>query len=299
MKKRFPFYIIGLVLLLSSCSSKVHFVTWNMEHLAENVGEGCVSREERDYEQMRIFAQGLEADVVALQEVESVKAVARVFPQKEWNIIVSDRPASRTYDCRGNGQKSTQQRVGLAIRKDVKYQEVGGFKELALDREGLRYGLVVKIIRGKDTLEVMSVHMKSGCFVEDYGASDRSACETFEKQVPILDDWMEERLKAGKPFVVLGDFNHRIANAENKLWKDLTHMDGKPVVIVNSMKELKGCHPRYPDPIDHILMGAGAEQWQVQGSETVYYFPGKVDAMTEEEMLSDHCPVGVTLKFNR
>lgn len=92
-------------------------MTWNMEHLAENVGEGCVSREERDYEQMRIFAQGLEADVVALQEVESVKAVARVFPQKEWNIIVSDRPASRAYDCRGNEQKSTQQRVGWPFVK--------------------------------------------------------------------------------------------------------------------------------------------------------------------------------------
>lgn len=297
MKNKFILFVGALLVILSSCSSKLHFVAWNMEHLAENAGEGCLPREESDYEAMRVFAAGLEADVVALQEVESVKAVARVFPHEEWNIIVSDRKASRSYDCRGNGQKSTQQRVGLVIRKGVKYDEVGRFKELALDREGLRYGLVAKIIRGKDTLEVMSIHMKSGCFVEDYSASDRRACVVFEQQAPILDGWMEERLKAGKPFVVLGDFNHRISNPHNKLWQDLTNMDGKPVVLGNSMKDLCGCHPQYPEPIDHILMGAGAEHWQVGGSEAVYYFPGKADAMTEEEMLSDHCPIGVTLKF--
>jgi len=297
MRKRFPLLAGALLVLLSSCSSKVHLVAWNMEHLAENIGEGCLPREESDYKAMRVFAAGLEADIVALQEVESVKAVARVFSEEDWNIIVSDRPASRAYDCRGNGQKSTQQRVGLVMRKGLEYEEVGGFKELALDREGLRYGLVAKVIRGKDTLEVMSIHMKSGCFVEDYSASNRKACETFEQQVPILDAWMEKRLKAGKPFVVLGDFNHRIANPSNKFWQDLTEMEGKTVVLRNSMKELRGCHPKYPEPIDHILMGAGAENWQIEGSETVYYFRGKAHSMTEDDMLSDHCPIGVTLKF--
>lgn len=297
MKRSFLFAIAVFVLTLSSCSTQVHFVAWNMEHLAENVGEGCLPREEADYAQMREFAQTMKADVVALQEVESAKAVARVFPEEDWNIIISNRPASRSYDCRGNGQKSTQQRVGLAVRKGVKYVAEESFEELALDREGLRYGVVAKIIRGKDTVEVMSVHLKSGCFVEDYSASDRRACETFEKQVPVLDAWMEERLKAGKPFVVLGDFNHRIANPENRFWQELTELDGQPVVLGNSMKDLKGCHPRYPEPIDHILMGAGAEKMQVQGSETVHYFPGKSGEMTQDDMLSDHCPIGVTLKF--
>ena len=297
MKNKFPLFVSALLVLLSSCSPKVRFISWNMEHLAENVGEGCLPREESDYEAMRVFAASLQADVVALQEVESVKAVARVFPEEEWNIIVSNRPASRAYDCWGNGKKSTQQRVGLVIRKGVKYEEVGEFKELSLDREGLRYGLVAKVIHGKDTLEVMSIHMKSGCFVQDYSTSNRPACEVFEQQVSILDAWVEERVQEDRPFVLLGDFNHRIVNPENRLWRDLTEMDGKTVVLCNSMKNLRGCHPRYPEPIDHILMGAGAEHWHVEGSEAVYYFSGKSDAMTEVEMLSDHCPIGVTLKF--
>ena len=77
----------------------------------------------------------------------------------------------------------------------------------------------------------------------------------------------------------------------------MREMENKAVVISNSMQDLKGCHPSYPEPIDHILMGAGAEKLQIRGSETVYYFSEKPESMTEEDMLSDHCPIGVELKL--
>lgn len=296
-RRLIPIFACALLIVVqSACSSKLHLVAWNMEHLAENNGAGCVPRNDSDYANLRHFAENLNADVVALQEVESAKAVARVFPEEDWHIIVSDRPSSGSYECYGNGQPSTQQRVAMVIRKGLKYQEAGTFKELALNRRGLRYGVVVKLIHRSDTLEVMSVHLKSGCFVEDYSQSEKSACETFEQQVPVLDDWIETRLKNEQPFVVLGDFNHRIANPENKFWQVLTEMDGQMVVISNSMQNLKSCHPRYPEPIDHILMGAGAEEYYVPGSEAVYYFSENPESMTEETMLSDHCPIGVTLE---
>jgi hypothetical protein len=44
-------------------------------------------------------------------------------------------------------------------------------------------------------------------------------------------------------------------------------------------------------------MGGGAEKLQIRGSETVYYFSEKPESMKEEDMLSDHCPIGVELKF--
>ena len=298
MINKISLFLSTLVLvILTSCSSEIRFVAWNMEHLAENVGEGCVPRQESDYTELRNFARTLDADVFALQEVESLKAVAKVFPEKDWNIIVSDRPASSSYNCYGNGQKSTQQRVALVIKKGVNFENLGTFKELALDREGLRYGLIANIINQKDTIEVMSVHLKSGCFVQDYSSSSRRACGTFQKQVPLLDTWIEKKIKSDRPFILLGDFNHRIANPDNKLWQVMTEMENKAVVISNSMQDLKGCHPSYPEPIDHILMGAGAEKLQIRGSETVYYFSEKPESMTEEDMLSDHCPIGVELKF--
>ena len=93
----------------------------------------------------------------------------------------------------------------------------------------------------------------------------------FSKQVPLLDSWIEKKIKSDQPFVLLGDFNHRIANPDNKLWQVMREMENKAVVI-NSMQDLKGCHPSYPEPIDHILMGAGAEKLQIRGSENCLLF---------------------------
>lgn len=275
--------------------STLRIVAWNIEHLAENDGEGCVARNESDYKELRDFAATMDADVVALQEVESEKAVARVFLPDTWDIVLSERPDSEPYICRGSGRTSTQQKVAYAIRKGVSYENLGSFEELALGNPGLRHGLMIRLTDSPEPIEVLNVHMKSGCFVNDYSTSDREACETFEDQAPILDGWIEERIQSETGFIVLGDFNHRIAEADNRLWSDLTTMDGSPVALRSNMEGLRGCHPRYPAPIDHVLVGSEALNYYKEGSERVFYFTD--ETMTEEEMLSDHCPVGLDLQF--
>lgn len=277
--------------------SNYRFVAWNIEHLAENNEAGCVARSDQDYEKLRNFAATMDADIVALQEVESVKAVARVFPENDWEIVLSDRPSSGSYECRGTGRPSTQQRVAFAIKKGIEFEKIDSFKELALNNPGLRYGLVIRLTGTPEPIEVMNVHMKSGCFVNDYSTSDRDACETFEQQVPVLDKWVESKVKEKKAFVILGDFNHRITTPENRFWKDLEDMDGNPISIKNSMENVRGCHPRYPEPIDHILVGSTASKYYYNGSENVFYFGKTPDTMTEDDMLSDHCPISVDLDF--
>ncbi len=280
-----------------SIDSDYRLVTWNIEHLAENNEEGCVARTEQDYEKLRSFAATMDADIVALQEVESVKAVSRVFPENEWEIVLSDRPSSGSYECRGSGRPSTQQRVAFAIKKGIEFEKVDSFKELALNNPGLRYGLVIRLTASPEPIEVMNVHMKSGCFVNDYSTSDRDACETFEQQVPVLDKWIENNVTEGKAFVILGDFNHRITTPDNRFWQDLEDMNGKPISIKSSMENVRGCHPRYPEPIDHIVAGPNSLKYYSQGSENVFYFGKTPDTMTEEDMLSDHCPISVDLNF--
>ena len=181
--------IIGLCLISFSGlqAQEIRFASWNIEHLAEENGTGCVPRHDSDYLKLQEFAIGLNADVVALQEVENLAAVARIFPENNWNIILSMRPASRTYSCRGSGSESTQQRVAIAIRKGLTYKNLWSFEELAIKREGLRYGVQIRILGEIDTVDVMAVHLKSGCFIDDFSSSERSACEVLEKQVPFLD----------------------------------------------------------------------------------------------------------------
>jgi len=272
-------------------------VAWNVEHLAENNDEGCLPRNNQDYSRLRDFAKSLKADIVALQEVESVKAVNRVFPKNDWNIVMSNRSPSESYRCQENGNQSTQQRVAMAIRKGFEFTNIGDYEQLGLDIESLRYGVVIRLTATPEPIDIMAVHLKSGCFVDNYSVSDREACEIFEKQAPLLDHWVESKVNEGRAFVVLGDFNHRISNSDNKLWSELTTMEKRSVPILNSMKNLPGCHPRYPEPIDHILLGPNTSQFYKKGSEAVHYYAHPDSSMTESDMLSDHCPVSVELNF--
>lgn len=272
---------------------------WNIEHLAEKNGEGCRPRYDEDYIELWKYAKNLHADIVALQEVESAKAVARIFPEEDWDIVISQRPPSEPYECYNNGNASTQQKVAIVIRKGIGFERENDFREIALGMEGLRYGVVIQLTDTPILIDIMAVHLKSGCFVEDYSTSDTKDCEIFEKQVPLLDQWVESRLEQNRAFIVLGDFNHRISNPKNKFWRELTEMDQQLVFIKNSMENLAGCHPRYPEPIDHILFGEDSEVFYEKGSEKVHYFENNTGIMTEDEMLSDHCAISVEFDFTQ
>lgn len=82
------------------------------------------------------------------------------------------------------------------------------------------------------------------------------------------------------------------------MWQRLTEMNDQPVVINNSMANLPGCHPRYPEPIDHILFGGNMRTFYDHESERVHYFGDDIDGMTEDKMLSDHYAVSVEFEFD-
>ncbi len=65
-----------------------------MEHLSEDGAQGCKARTDADYAVMRGYAERLDADVVAFEEVESVKAAARVFDPAKYQLIIEERPAA-------------------------------------------------------------------------------------------------------------------------------------------------------------------------------------------------------------
>ena len=69
-------------------AQEVRVASWNIEHLAEHNGAGCVPRSTLDYEQLRDFSQLLNADIIALQEVENTAAVERIFPKSEFNSLI-------------------------------------------------------------------------------------------------------------------------------------------------------------------------------------------------------------------
>ena len=80
---------LALCLLATACTAPqarpdapaatLTLASWNMEHLAEHNGTGCRPRTDADYAAMRAYADALQADVIAFQEVESRAAAERVF----------------------------------------------------------------------------------------------------------------------------------------------------------------------------------------------------------------------------
>lgn len=303
-------HLTAIALLLGACSAIANPVTetmpntassniqnkglvissWNIEHLAYPISEGCRPRSESEFNEMKAYAKSLNADVVGLQEVASKKAIEQIFPKENWQVFISDRPDSKSYKCRESEQLSSQQKVGFAVRKGIKVAKIDSLRELALDSRGLRYGLELTIESPHGLLSILNVHMKSGCFVDDYSRSDTRSCQVFAKQAPILDSWVESKEKAGLPYIMVGDFNHRLSAPYNKLTSQLTeNSDKSESSLENTTADLIGCHPYYPAPIDHIWAGNLSENLVKQASVASY------KNMDPKAMLSDHCAVSLSI----
>lgn len=271
--------------------SRLVVATWNVEHLALPISDGCRPRTDEELLQLQAYAKSLHADIVGLQEVGSAEAVAAIFPQEEWQVVVSERPDSEAYTCRKTGFKSTQQKVAYAVRNGIDIQDVKSLSEFALNRRGLRYGLELTVATDLGQMTLLNLHMKSGCFVDNYSRADSDACQTYAKQAPLLDKWVEQKELEGTPYAVLGDFNHRLSAPYNHFTRQLTtNSNNSDSSLENPGAHLIGCHPYYPAPIDHILignMGSGGL------SKKAMMHP--FDNMAPKEMLSDHCALSLTL----
>lgn len=271
----------------------LRIATWNVEHLAYPIDQGCRPRTEEELAALQAYARNLKADIVGLQEVASYEAVDLLFPASEWHIIVSERPDSESYECRGSGFSSTQQKVAFAVRKSFDVKKVQQLSEFGLDSRGLRYGLEIDVQTSTSknsaasTISVLNLHMKSGCFVDNYSRKDSDACQTFSRQAPILETWVDQKEQQGAPYFIVGDFNHRLSAPYNHLTQALlTDKKGNRNSLINTGAQLIGCHPYYPAPIDHIFAGnLNSADWQFKTQSVSF------DNMQVDAMLSDHCAI--------
>jgi endonuclease/exonuclease/phosphatase family metal-dependent hydrolase len=285
-----------VALFVTGCASTIsstpepdrplRIVSWNLEHLAEADGSGCRPRTEADYQALRAFAERIDADVIAFQEVESEAAAQRVFDPARYTIAIEERTGSQSRPpCRGlQGQHLNRQAVGFAIRRGLEVERRDDFIALQISDPDLRSGVDIEVGHvGGPRIRLLAVHLKSGCAAGD--ASD--ACPLLFRQAPLLEGWIDARAAAGARFAVLGDFNRRFAVPGDQLWADLD--DGEPVdLALTSGGARATCDPRYTAFIDHIVIPAAHYQL---GNFQEWTFDG--------ERLSDHCPISTEMRFTR
>ncbi|WP_066793603.1 endonuclease/exonuclease/phosphatase family protein [Sphingomonas soli] len=260
--------------------------SWNLEFLAEKDGAGCKPRTGADYAAMRAIADGLDADVIAFQEAESIAAAARVFDPERYTIVMEKRPGVVSGTCGGNNasQMFIRQAVGFAIRKDLKFDRHADVTDLQLGNPNLRSAvdITVRPANGQP-LRLLSIHLKSGCFAGSQGP----ACESFLPQVPVLERWIDTAAAGPTRFIVLGDWNRRLAGPNDPVWAELD--DGDPAnadLMLADQGIRPKCDPRYQDFIDHIVLDRRATLDFNAFAETPY---------ATATRYSDHCPIAVQL----
>lgn len=296
MKKAYLLFItatlslIGCNANLSEEPNELIIATWNLEHLATDANTGCKPRTEADHRDLERYAKTVNADIFALQEVASKDAIAHIFNSQDWQIVMSSRADSPSYSCYKTGAPSTQQKVAFAVKKPVKINTVKHLTALSQVKQGAREGLQVSINYNHQTINLLNLHLKSGCFVEDYRHSDRDSCQVFAKQVTILKHHISQQQETDN-LILLGDFNHRLANPSNHFRSQLLALDKANITVLTDDKT--SCHPKYPAPIDHII--TSSHMMNKLSTETVKFH--QYNNNESNTMLSDHCALSATFNF--
>ena len=283
--------ITGAVLALAVASTQVEagglrIAAWNLEHLVDEHGEGCIVRSEDDLDSIARQIEALGADLIAFQEVENQVAAERVFDPARWHVIMSSRPdPGEGPTCWDNPNGRLQnQATGIALRRGVAFERGTDLAALGNGNPRGRWGTHVVVGEGAQRLHVLSVHLKSGCWGAEQDAEGRDACTVLRGQMRTLRAWIDERQHEGSRFAVVGDFNRRLVVPGDWAWNMLSP-EARPLELATAGRQSR-CDSRYPEYIDHIVVWAGSG---------LLIRPGSFREEAREGRHPDHCALSVEI----
>jgi endonuclease/exonuclease/phosphatase family metal-dependent hydrolase len=295
----------------------VEIATWNLEWLIapddfRRLARSCVAdggrirgnqraipcdvaarleRSRADFAALARYAALLASDVVALQEVDGPEAARLVFPGHRFCFTA----------------RRHVQNVGFAIRPGIPYRCGRDLTRLSLD-DTVRRGAELVLFPG-DPREVrlLNVHLKSGCARQPLDGGKRE-CAALARQAVVLEGWIDAEARAGRRFVVLGDFNRDLLRDTGPprgedgrlrhLWTELDDADPPEadLTLAADGQRFVNCaaNQAHRGYIDHIALSRSLAAAVVPGSFE------RVTFRTEDALrlrLSDHCPVAVRIRL--
>lgn len=281
--------VLFLTFPVSLAAEGLKIAAWNMEHLMAETDAGCKPRDAADYARVRHYADELDADVVAFQEVENAAAARRVFDPDVYAIEISRREAGPRGECwRRPGQRYGPLRTGFAIRHDVSYVRHADVYEPDI---GGRHAVDIAVALDGETLRLLSVHLRSGCHTNEHDARDKPACEVLHEQVGLVGAWLDARTREGQSAIALGDFNRRFTLQDDRLWAGINDVAPADYTALTEGHS-QVCLGPYEDMpyIDHIIVNPQARRYVASDLLPLAY------EETGEAAPSDHCPIAVRLR---
>ncbi|MGH8249442.1 MAG: endonuclease/exonuclease/phosphatase family protein [Steroidobacteraceae bacterium] len=237
---------------------------------------------------LRAFAATLPLDVIALQETDGPEAAAQLFPGRAFCFT----------------RRKHVQNVGFAIRRGIPFRCNDDYRALGLEDDDVRWGADLTLFPGtRRELRLLSVHLKSGCN-RDPLTADRPDCQVLRQQVPVLEQWIDRRARAGSAFAVIGDFNRRFDRESKQprdasgriaaMWPEIDDGDPADADLVNAGSDYGpvGCANGHGKrvPIDHFVLGRRLARQLVAGSFRVWDYPSG-------KRWPDHCLVSIELEL--
>ena len=255
-----------------------------------------LERGRADFAGLARYARALDADVIALQEVDGPEAAALVFPASRYAFCFT---AARAV-----------QNTGFAIRRGIPYRCGPDYGPLALGAR-LRRGATLVLYPGSAAeMHLLGVHLKSGCARGPLDAAPPlEACALLARQVPSLEAWIDNEAVIGTRYAVLGDFNRDLLaesgparsadGAQRNVWAEINDGDPPGARLVNSAAGERfsncvrgGMQTGY---IDQIVLGPALAAARLPGSFVrLTYAPRDASRLK----LSDHCPIAVRIAPN-
>ncbi len=249
-----------------------------------------LERSSQDFAALARYAQRLDADVVAIEEVDGEAAAQRVF--KGYRFCFTGRTAV--------------QNTGFAIRRGLPFRCGADLQPLSLGDSVRRGKELVLFPDEAREIHLLAVHLKSGC---PRGPLDsgRPECSKLAQQVPVLESWIDAQAASHHAFAVLGDFNRDLLHEEGpartqggvqlNVYAEIDDGDPPEADLVNAAAEQPfincSAAQNFSGYIDNILLGQRLAARRVAGGfeRLTYATP---EALGRK--LSDHCPVAVRLR---
>jgi endonuclease/exonuclease/phosphatase family metal-dependent hydrolase len=268
--------LLSLLVPLPAFAAELKIATWNLDWLTtrsagdHSLPADVTPRSDDDFGHLAQYAQDLNADVVAIEEVDGFSAASKVFPRDRYSIHM-------THD-------HVVQRVGIVVRRGLHYDINPDITELGANH--LRSGADITLHLGGSDLRVLAVHLKKGCREVPMPKAKSRVCEELRDQIPPLTDWITARRQEGVPFVILGDFN-RWMDEKDTFLAELR----KAAPLVRATAGQSSPCWGSENFIDHILAGGAAATWMHPDTLRVLVY--RETDRSWKDRLSDHCPVSV------
>ena len=274
--------LIALLLSLPFCAqaAELKIATWNLNWLTtrpagdRSLPADVTPRAPEDFDRLANYAHDLNADVIALEEVDGATAASRLFPRGSYSLHF-------THD-------HVVQRVGIAVRRGLPYDINPDLTALA--EHHLRSGADITLHLPGGDLRILAVHLKKGCRDVPLPHAYSRACEELRDQVAPLTDWIAARKQDNTPFIILGDFNRWMDGRDSFL----AALDAAAPLVRATAGRSSPCWGG-ENFIDHILAGGPAADWV--RPDTLRVLTYRETGREWQDRLSDHCPVSVRLNL--